>query len=379
MNSSLPPKTGLPTTSGIYLITCTANGRIYIGSSTNIRRRWYEHCTTLDNGKSNNSHLQHAWNKYGRASFVIKVLELCERSVLFEREQHYLDTLQPFGEHGFNLARIAARPLSGIVLSPEVRLRIAIANTGRSRSPQMREKLRLANIGRKASPETRAKMSASQKGRKASPETRAKLSASQKGIKVISLAQREKLRLANIGRKASPETRAKMSAALMGHSVSPETRAKIAEKNGGSYIVTSPDSTQMHITNLKGFCRENGLTHSAMIAVANGKQFHHKGWGCAYTSTPEKSFRLRVPRTYSPATRTKIGAAFAKAYIVTSPIGERFTIVNLSEFCRDNDLHRTGMVLVANGKRTHYKGWKCEHALTDPPSSDHNNSQDSSS
>lgn len=43
----------------------------------------------------------------------------------------------------------------------------------------------------------------------------------------------------------------------------------------------------------------------------------------------------------------------SKAWIVVSPIGEKFEILNLKKFCRDNGLHASHIITCG------YKGWKC--------------------
>lgn len=95
--------------SGIYKIWHTASGRIYIGSATNIERRWDEHVRHLRSGKHANAHLQNAWNKYGQSAFLFEVVELCGEAELLVREQHYLDTL----DNLFNIALVAASPMKG--------------------------------------------------------------------------------------------------------------------------------------------------------------------------------------------------------------------------------------------------------------------------
>src|SRR6266705_1935061 len=46
--------------SGIYQITCTANGKIYIGSAANLHRRQRIHYCELQQNKHYNPHLQNA-------------------------------------------------------------------------------------------------------------------------------------------------------------------------------------------------------------------------------------------------------------------------------------------------------------------------------
>src|SRR5262245_53327028 len=130
----------LPTTSGIYVIKCSANEKIYVGSTVNFRNRWQEHCRRLRAGRHKNPHLQNAWYQYGADAFEFTVLEECERAHLVEREQHYLDTLQPFKPRGFNIARGAYSVMLGRSPSPETRAKIGAANKGRKCSPEQRAK-----------------------------------------------------------------------------------------------------------------------------------------------------------------------------------------------------------------------------------------------
>ena len=45
-----------------------------------------------------------------------------------------------------------------------------------------------------------------------------------------------------------------------------------------SAIFCNPDGEQVEVYNISKFARENGLTHSALSNVKNGKRNHHKGW-----------------------------------------------------------------------------------------------------
>jgi group I intron endonuclease len=52
--------------------------------------------------------------------------------------------------------------------------------------------------------------------------------------------------------------------------------------NATSYVVISPDGTEIKIKGICKFCRENNLTPANMIKVAKGERNTHKGWKCKY-------------------------------------------------------------------------------------------------
>lgn len=254
----------LPKCAGVYLITCTANQKIYIGSTNNLWRRWNEHRRDLRAGIHDNSHLQAAWLKYGEDSFTIAVLERCETDALNEREQYYLDTWKPFKGRGFNLGLFAGAAMRGREQTPEARAKIKAANIGRPRSPETLARMSEAQKGKKRSPESIAKQSATMTGKKRPPEAIAKTAA------------------ANRGRKFGAEFRAKISEQRKGKTIGPrsaETRAKIAAgKCKHTGIAVSPDGEELQITNLLQFCREHKLDYETMRGVANGKLAQCKGW-----------------------------------------------------------------------------------------------------
>lgn len=79
----------LPRICGVYKITCSRNGRSYIGSSENCRRRWNEHQSKLRHGAHQCRGLQMDWQRYGRGAFTFEVVEECEPTDLLTIEAHW--------------------------------------------------------------------------------------------------------------------------------------------------------------------------------------------------------------------------------------------------------------------------------------------------
>src|SRR5882672_11359281 len=76
---------------GVYLITNTVNGKVYVGSSCNTSRRRNKHKNDLQKGVHGNLRFQRAWNKYGASAFVFKVLLVCAKEYLLKWEQIAID------------------------------------------------------------------------------------------------------------------------------------------------------------------------------------------------------------------------------------------------------------------------------------------------
>lgn len=61
--------------SGIYKITNTENGKIYIGQATNLKKRFRSHRDHLKAGTHVNKCLQNDFNTYGANAFKMEVIE----------------------------------------------------------------------------------------------------------------------------------------------------------------------------------------------------------------------------------------------------------------------------------------------------------------
>ncbi len=108
--------------SGIYLRKNGKNGKIYVGSSQDLRSYFnIEHLI-----KESSMVINRALLKEGYASFSLYILEYCEKKDLLKREQYYLDTLNP----QYNLSKTAGAPMTGRSHSEETRGKISSSLKG---------------------------------------------------------------------------------------------------------------------------------------------------------------------------------------------------------------------------------------------------------
>lgn len=172
--------------SGIYKITCTTNGRSYVGSAVKVRARWALHTHQAEKNKHHSKHFQRAWNKHGRDAFKFEILLVCDKSDLLMYEQRAIDVLKP----KFNMTPVAGSTL-GLKHSAEQNK----ANSERCKAihgtPEARARMSEQALARYNDPEYRARMtevlrrnaaarSPEQLRAKYTEEVRAKLSASAK-------------------------------------------------------------------------------------------------------------------------------------------------------------------------------------------------------
>jgi len=101
---------------GIYKIQNINNGKLYIGSSVNIHKRWDEHKTALRKSRHHSYKMQRAWDKYGEVNFKFEVIEVFvgETKELRKLEQYYLDFFKSYDfNYGYNVSEssISSTPL----------------------------------------------------------------------------------------------------------------------------------------------------------------------------------------------------------------------------------------------------------------------------
>jgi group I intron endonuclease len=227
-------------------------GEFYVGSSSSIERRWWEHRNNLNHNAHHCAALQAAWNKHGDAAFVFEALEDVPRERLAQVEDVYLAqaVTTPLC---FNTALTAMNPPS---LDPAVAARIAATLKARFRDPTQHPR-----FGAKLSAESRAKISANRKG-KAAGEAHYRYG------KTVSVEVRKKIGDTQRGRPKAPrgitpEGRAKiMAAAAAGHYSHWKGRQHTAEakaKMSRRVLVIRPDATTQEYPSLRAVLVALGL------------------------------------------------------------------------------------------------------------------------
>src|SRR6478609_8764730 len=114
---------------GIYKIT-SPTGKIYIGQSINIHKRWREHKNNCHPGK-----LQNSFKKHGFENHIFEILEECELEQLNERERHWQDFYDVLGPNGLNLILQETNIIKS-VRSEETRDKLSKALFGKKKSKE---------------------------------------------------------------------------------------------------------------------------------------------------------------------------------------------------------------------------------------------------
>lgn len=176
--------------SGIYKWTNKLTNDIYIGQSIDLAKRFIRYFNLSYLKNRDTLVISRALIKYGYSNFSLEILEYCDIANLTEREQYYIDKLNP----KYNTLKIAGSS-SGHKLSEETKLKISKSLKG----VYVKEKSAL--YGRTHSEKTKLLMSL-----KKSHENNLLFG------KIHREETKELMRQKALGRKHSEETLLKMSA-----------------------------------------------------------------------------------------------------------------------------------------------------------------------
>jgi hypothetical protein len=103
-----------PKQAGIFLITNTVNGKVLLGSSTNLHGPLNKHRFMLAIGRHDSRRLQQDYQQLGADAFRFEVVAVVEvkddpnfnlDDELTLLEQIWIEQVEPFGERGYNADR----------------------------------------------------------------------------------------------------------------------------------------------------------------------------------------------------------------------------------------------------------------------------------
>ena len=176
---------------GIYKIT-SPSGKIYIGQTVNIEKRFYKY--KYIKSSVSQIKLHRSFLKYDINNHIFEIIEQCDMEQLNKRERYWQEFYNCI-DNGLNCKYTKTNDKSG-VLSDETKLKISLSNKGKklseehinklrgqSLSKEHKEKIRNSKLGNKHSKETCLKMSKQRKGFKHTEESKIKMSMSMRGIK----------------------------------------------------------------------------------------------------------------------------------------------------------------------------------------------------
>ncbi|HXG67614.1 MAG TPA: GIY-YIG nuclease family protein [Blastocatellia bacterium] len=272
-----------PRASGVYQILCIPTGKIYIGSTVDLRNRWRQHRWRLRRGDHQNIYLQHAWNKHGEASFEFSVLEYVDASDLLRAEQSWIDkTGRADKKIGFNISDVAGstgdlhvQVWEGFINPDGNEMTIInLHDFCRRHGLDYPSMLRLAG-------------------------GQSKLKSYKGWTHRNSIRKRDYVKtydgfIAPDGRRVGPITN--LAAFCREHGLDNThmvavMRGRLCSHRGWTYAngkqklgpktytgFVKPDGQRVVITNLAAFCRENGLSPVRMHNLRSGKRKSYKGW-----------------------------------------------------------------------------------------------------
>jgi group I intron endonuclease len=243
--------------SGIYKITNKLNGRIYVGSAKEFKRRWSQHTSSLRNQKHSNKFLQADFNKCGEEAFVFEVIEVTEGKTKEERlfieeghiKQHY--------DSGVACYNLCDRAIS----------REGNKNKNQTNRTEEAERERRKNIG-EASKKMWAEFTPTQREH-------------------MSLAQRKK---ADDFWHTSKSDEAKKRASIRGKINGPISYKKSLERDPNyheelqkracwmEYTFISPEGVHVTFKNLRKFCHDNGFSHRKFTYIIDKCSGTAYGW-----------------------------------------------------------------------------------------------------
>lgn len=99
---------------GVFQIKNNVNGKIFIGSSLDLKAIWFAQKLQLNNGMHQNSELQKDWKEFGADHFSYEIIDeitqkddslIDYKKEIKALEEMIIDEIQPFGEKGYHIKK----------------------------------------------------------------------------------------------------------------------------------------------------------------------------------------------------------------------------------------------------------------------------------
>ena len=156
---------------GIYKITSPTK-KVYIGQSTNIRKRYSAYKTISCKGQTA---IYRSLLKYGIDKHKFEVLCECNVEELNDKERYYQDVFNVMDKNGLNCKLTASNDRSG-EMSKESRKKMSDSQKGKKQSEETKLKRSISNTGKKRTEEMRNRISIANKGKKRTEEIKINMS-----------------------------------------------------------------------------------------------------------------------------------------------------------------------------------------------------------
>ena len=169
--------------SGVYTITNSVTGKVYVGSTQKFKTRFAAHLRRLRRGNHHSWKLQRDFNLFGEAAFNFRPLLICSVENLAFYEQRALAAYDAVNS-GYNVSSDVEAPMRGRKHTEASRQKMSEAGKGRKQDPAWVENKVSARRGRTLSVEHREQIKRGWETRRLTPvsdETRKRLSEAGKG------------------------------------------------------------------------------------------------------------------------------------------------------------------------------------------------------
>jgi group I intron endonuclease len=110
---------------GVYALICKVSNKFYVGSSIKLTDRLLDYMQPAYLGQQTNRPILRAIVKYGLINLIFVILETCRVTDVLQREQYWLDLLEP----EYNLSPTAGSTL-GVTLSEETKAKMSAIKQG---------------------------------------------------------------------------------------------------------------------------------------------------------------------------------------------------------------------------------------------------------